>query len=92
MVFTDGQKRSVERVLSIFDEFASISGLKICLENFALYMAGITTADQNAILHNLSFAAGQLPIRYLGLPLLTKKMTVSDYTPLMKKIRSRMCT
>ena len=49
MVCTDGQKRSVEGVLSIFDEFASISGLKICLEKFALYMAEITTADQNAI-------------------------------------------
>lgn len=36
------------------------------------------------------FASGQLPIRYLGLPLLTKRMTVDDYLPLVEKIRKRM--
>lgn len=32
MVFTDGTKRSVEGVLRIFEEFATMSGLKISLE------------------------------------------------------------
>ena len=36
------------------------------------------------------FATGNLPVRYLGLPLLTKRMTVNDYMPLVEKIRKRM--
>ncbi|KAL0865946.1 hypothetical protein Bca101_045064 [Brassica carinata] len=91
MVFTDGQKKSVEGVLLVFEKFAKFSGLKISLEKSTLYMAGITQEDQNAILMNFPFAAGQLPVRYLGLPLLTRKMTVADYMPLMEKVRKRMC-
>lgn len=38
------------------------------------------------------FDRGQLPVRYLGLPLLTKRMTVSDFLPLVEKIRTRIST
>lgn len=91
MVFTDGQKRSVEGILRVFEEFEKLSGLKISVEKSTLYMAGISLENQNAILENFPFAAGQLPVRYLGLPLLTKKMTVADYMPLMEKVRTKMC-
>lgn len=37
MVFVDGRKRSVERVISIFDGFAEISGLRISVEKSTLY-------------------------------------------------------
>lgn len=90
-VFADGQKRYVEGILQVFDDFAKLSELKISLEKSTLYMAGINLENQNAILAKFPFAAGQLPARYLGLPLLTKKMTVSDYLPLMEKVRTRMC-
>ncbi|XP_048630102.1 uncharacterized protein LOC125602576 [Brassica napus] len=91
MVFTDGQKRSVEGILKVFEKFEKLSGLKISLEKSTLYMAGISANNQNAILENFPFEAGQLPVRYLGLPLLTKKMTVADYLSLMEKVRTRMC-
>ncbi|XP_056843011.1 uncharacterized protein LOC130495615 [Raphanus sativus] len=91
MVFTDGQKRSVEGILQVFNDFEKLSGLKISLEKSTLYMAGISVENQSAILENFPFEAGQLPVRYLGLPLLTRKMTVSDYLPLMEKIKTRMC-
>lgn len=50
MVFTDGQKRSVEGVVRVFDGFAKLSGLKISVEKSTFYMAGITRENQNAIL------------------------------------------
>lgn len=81
----------MEEILLVFDEFAKLSGLKISVEKSTLYMVGITLENQTAILENFPFAAGQLPVRYLGLPLLTKKMTVVDYTPLMEKVRTKMC-
>lgn len=37
-----------------------------------------------------SFSLGSLPVRYLGLPLLTKRMTRADYESLLEKIRSRI--
>lgn len=38
----------------------------------------------------IAFAHGDLPVRYLGLPLLTKQMTVRDYASLIEKIRARI--
>lgn len=90
LVFTDGMKSSIEGILRIFKAFAAMSRLKISLEKSTLYMAG-TTGDQESEIHScFPFASGQLPVRYLGLPLLTKKMTVNDYMPLVKKIRKRV--
>jgi len=53
-------------------------------------MAGVKDNDKADILHSFPFASGALPVRYLGLPLLTKKMTTSDYGPLVEKIRVRI--
>ena len=88
MVFVDGSKKSIEGVLSVFDAFAVHSGLKISLEKSTLYTAGVDTILKESILQQFSFEHGELPVRYLGLPLLTKRMKASDYSPLIEKIRS----
>lgn len=90
MIFGDGTKRSIEEILKVFKEFDKISGLKISLEKSTLFLAGVTEQNQEDILHHFPFANGKLPVRYLGLPLLTKNMTVLDYLPLIEKIRKRI--
>lgn len=49
-------------------------------------MSGINTSpDTEAdILSRFPLASSQLPVRYLGLPLLTKRMTITDYLPLVE--------
>lgn len=73
MVFVDGQKRSIEGIIKVFDEFAG------CLDQ-----------NREDLLATFPFNAGQLPVKYLGRPLLTKRMTKSDYEPLIEQIRSKM--
>lgn len=90
MVFTDGTKRSIEGVLQVFSEFAAMSGLNISLEKSTLFIAGVSEENERDILSCFPLASGTLPVRYLGLPLLTKRMTVSDYLPLVEKIRKLM--
>lgn len=90
MVFTDGSRRSIEGVIQIFDDFAAKSGLKISLEKSTLFFAGTAEEDQRDILGCFPFTSGNLPVRYLGLPLLTKRMSVQDYLPLVEKVRKRM--
>lgn len=53
-------------------------------------MAGVAEDTRKAILEQFPFTTGTLPVRYLGLPLLTKRMTVNDYMPLLEKIRRRI--
>lgn len=55
-------------------------------------MAGVAEAEKSSILTNFPFEKGDLPVKYLGLPLMTKSMRRQDYLPLLEKIRSTICT
>ncbi|KAL9840293.1 putative RNA-directed DNA polymerase [Arabidopsis thaliana] len=90
MVFSDGTSKSIQGTLAIFEKFAAMSGLKISLEKSTIFMAGISPNAKTSILQQFPFELGTLPVKYLGLPLLTKRMTQSDYLPLMEKIRARI--
>ena len=90
MVFVDGHKRSIEGIINIFKEFAGRSGLQISLEKSTIYVAGISEPERAQILSSFPFATGQLLVRYLGLPLLTKQMTTADYSPLLEMVRSKI--
>ena len=89
MVFADGTRNSIEGILRVFDAFDRMSGLKISMEKSTLFMAG-NMQKREEILRDFQFATGSLPVRYLGLPLLTKRMIVLDYLPLIEKIRKRV--
>ena len=90
MVFVEGSKDSVQGALSVFEEFEVWSGLSISVEKFTIYMAGISVDEKRSILTNFKFAEGELPVRYLGLPLMTQAMRTQDYYPLLDHIRNKI--
>lgn len=87
MIFSDGKKQSIQGILQVFKDFADCSGLQISLEKSKMFLAGVDEVSQTEILAAFSFELGTLPVRYLGLPLMSKRMTVSDYTPLLDRVR-----
>ncbi|KAL1198538.1 putative ribonuclease H protein [Cardamine amara subsp. amara] len=92
LVFTDWKIRSIEGIVEVFDEFARYSGLQISLEKSTLYLAGVTAPTRDGINTRFPFSIGQLPVRYLGLPLLTRKMTATAYQPLIDSIKGKINT
>ncbi|XP_024015909.1 uncharacterized protein LOC112089163 [Eutrema salsugineum] len=92
LVFVEGEKNSIVEALAVFDDFAKHSGLRISIEKSTVYMAGITAAVREDILSEFPFEQGVLPVRYLGLPLTTRKMTKTDYIPLLEKIQLKINT
>ncbi|XP_013614499.1 PREDICTED: tryptophan--tRNA ligase, cytoplasmic-like, partial [Brassica oleracea var. oleracea] len=90
MVFVEGSKESIEGAIEVFNDFAVWSGLKISIET--IYMAGVSAEERTRILSNFLLAEGALPVRYLGLPLMTQAMRKQDYQPLEEKIRGRINT
>lgn len=59
------------------------------MEKSVLFMAG-DVSREDEMGRQFQFATGRLPVRYLGLPLLTKNMTVTDFLPLVEKVRKRI--
>lgn len=90
LIFSDGKRDSVHGILKVFDEFASYSGLKISLEKSTIFIAGVGVEEMADILTHFPLESGTLPVRYLGLPPLTKRMTVNDYNPLVERVRTRL--
>lgn len=90
MVFMDGHKRSIEEVLKIFNVFATMSGLQISVEKSTIFIAGVFDRDKESISLSFPLSMGQLPMKYLGLLLMTKRMTIADCNPLLEKIRLKI--
>ncbi|KAL0401735.1 UNVERIFIED_CONTAM: hypothetical protein Slati_4203400 [Sesamum latifolium] len=49
-------------------------------------MAGIQNDELHGILTLTNFARGAMPVRYLGIPLATQRLSVTDYSPLVDQI------
>lgn len=90
MVLSDGKVRSIDGIVEIFDIFAKRSGLKISMEKTTIYLAGVPDTTSQEIKERYQFDVGQLPVRYLGLPLVTKRLTAMDYNPLLEHIKKKI--
>ncbi|XP_038997993.1 uncharacterized protein LOC120123057 [Hibiscus syriacus] len=73
-----GTADSVIGVSSVLDMFYEMSGLKINASKCDLYVAGIHCSILVEIKLLTGFQIDRLPVRYLGIPLVTRKITESD--------------
>ncbi|WZY96943.1 hypothetical protein YC2023_069272 [Brassica napus] len=85
MIFSDGSVNSVKCIADTLEDFALWSGLRMNKSKTELFAAGLNT-DETIAISRLGFNLGSLPIRYLGLPLMYRKLRISDYRPLLDKI------
>lgn len=88
MVFFDWGCSSLHGISEALDDFASWSGLTVNKDKTHLYLAGVDQLESFAI-SEFGFPIGTLPIRYLGLPLMSRKLRISEYEPLLEKLTSR---
>ncbi|KAG7529879.1 Reverse transcriptase domain [Arabidopsis suecica] len=88
MVFFDGSSSSLTGISDALDIFASWSGLKMNCEKTQIFTAGLDPGESLAI-SSFGFPIGSMPIRYLGLPLMSRKLRISEYSPLIEKLRKR---
>ena len=72
------------------DSIIEVSGLKISMEKSTIYYVGMQENVRQQLEQRYMFNSGTLPVRYLGLPLLTRRMGKSDYAILIEKIRNRI--
>lgn len=62
LIFADAERRSIEGILKVFEEFDRMSGLKISREKSVFFMAGNTEQKREEIRDQYSFATGYLPV------------------------------
>ena len=55
-----------------------------------LFTAGVNENVKNDILNITGFCVGSIPMKYLGVPLISKRLSHFDCQPLLDKILSRI--
>ncbi|KAG7595163.1 Endonuclease/exonuclease/phosphatase superfamily [Arabidopsis thaliana x Arabidopsis arenosa] len=88
MIFFDGGSSSLHGICETLDDFASWSGLQVNKDKSQLFHAGIGQIERDS-LAEYGFPQGSLPVRYLGLPLMCRKLRIAEYEPLLEKITKR---
>lgn len=89
LIFCDGSAESVNAILGVLRDFEARSGLGISIEKTSIYYAGLKPHQMDAITFATGLTAGVLPVRYLGVPLCTKKLSILHCAPLIQSIKSK---
>ncbi|KAL0340093.1 UNVERIFIED_CONTAM: hypothetical protein Sradi_4526100 [Sesamum radiatum] len=82
--------RSVNLFRRGLDLFASLSGLHTNPQKSQLIISKAASGLRDTLLETLGFQEGHLLIRYLGLPLISARLSITDCQPLLQKIDSRI--
>ncbi|XP_048611796.1 uncharacterized protein LOC125586052 [Brassica napus] len=88
MVFLDGQYGSLQQITWTLDSFSTWSGLTMNRDKTELFVAGMSQTEVTDMT-SLGFSLGSLPVRYLGLPLMHRKLRICDYRPLLDQLKRR---
>ncbi|XP_039069847.1 uncharacterized protein LOC120216524 [Hibiscus syriacus] len=90
LIFCKGNKDSVAGVLSVLHQFYKVPGLHLNPSKCEIFSAGISPREIENFKIIFGFKTGCLPVRYLGIPLVTRKLSLKDCEPLLDKIRQRL--
>ena len=90
MIFFHGDCQSATIVKDTLTQFHDLTGLRANNSKSCLFMTGVVEEEGEAIKQLLQFSMGSLPLRYLGVPLITTRLKKSDCNDLMKKITNKI--
>ncbi|KAJ0086550.1 hypothetical protein Patl1_07518 [Pistacia atlantica] len=91
LVFVNGGKRSVQRLLNILEVYEKWSGQLINREKSAVYFSkSITLARRRMLMRTTGFVEGKFPFTYLGVPMVSGRLTSRHLEPLVEKVRRRI--
>ncbi|XP_039023295.1 uncharacterized protein LOC120155901 [Hibiscus syriacus] len=85
-----GSIDSIIGVQDVLDVFYSMSGLKLNTIKYEMYYVGISVEQSNVIKKITGFNMGNLPVRYMRVPLVTMKLAVKECQCLIDKLRAKL--
>ncbi|GJV13665.1 hypothetical protein Tco_1355206 [Tanacetum coccineum] len=89
-LFAKGHPNSVRVIIDALEEFKNVSGLVPSIPKSTAFFCNVLNALKASILSSMSFAKGTLPIKYLGVPLISSRLLYRDCKVLVEKLESRL--
>lgn len=90
LLFSRGDYQSVELIFTAFQSFSDSTGLNVKPQKCHIFCSGIDEDIISRVKHLSGFTIGSLPVRYLGVPLNYKKLSIAHYLPLIERITGKI--
>ena len=90
VIFSKGKLESIIGVQNVMQQFYFFSGLKLNNAKCELFSSSISRESLAEIHEMTGFKLGVLPVRYLGVLLVTRKLSERDCRPLVDRITTRI--
>ncbi|KAL0419002.1 UNVERIFIED_CONTAM: hypothetical protein Sradi_1313700 [Sesamum radiatum] len=90
LLFCKAHLPSIIVISDTLNEFAALSGLKVNPAKSQIIFSRAVQQERQQILDYLGFQEGSLPVKYLGIPLTSSRLTIADCRPLIDKVDARL--
>nr|GEU47494.1 hypothetical protein [Tanacetum cinerariifolium] len=90
LMFYHGDMDSIMVLKKAIEEFGGMSGLLPNYNKSTIIFGCMKENDKQYILRNVPFKVEKLPVKYLGVPLTSKRLSVSNCKSLLDKIKNRV--
>ncbi|KAL0362364.1 UNVERIFIED_CONTAM: hypothetical protein Scaly_1191600 [Sesamum calycinum] len=90
LLFCKAHIPSIQVLKDSLSEFANLSGLKVNPTKSQLILSRAVQQERQQIIAFLGFQEGSLPVKYLGVPLTSSRLTIADCRPLINKMDARL--
>ncbi|GJW18232.1 RNA-directed DNA polymerase, eukaryota, reverse transcriptase zinc-binding domain protein [Tanacetum coccineum] len=90
LVICHGSVESVKVIKDSIDEFSKVSGLEPNLSKSTIFFGNVNMGEQRNILNVMPFKVGRFPVKYLGVPLITKRLGRGECKQLIDKVRNKV--
>ncbi|KAK4381495.1 hypothetical protein Sango_2962100 [Sesamum angolense] len=90
LLFCKAHIPSIKVLTDTLSEFATLSGLKVNPAKSQIILSRAVQQERQQILEYVGFQEGLLPVKYLGIPLTSSRLTIADCRPLIDKVDTRL--
>lgn len=90
LVFMNGDVTSANALATALNIFSARTGIVVNNNKSNIFMSSLDSITSYGIKTFLGFQMGTLPVKYLGLPLLSTRLSQSDCIPLFHHVTSRI--
>jgi hypothetical protein len=89
LLFSSPENAALKNLKSVLVLFEKVSGMKINFHKSEFIPLNLESEKVHVIAHVLNCPVGQLPFKYLGVPIYYEKLNREDLQPLLDKLIKR---
>ncbi|GJW01571.1 RNA-directed DNA polymerase, eukaryota, reverse transcriptase zinc-binding domain protein [Tanacetum coccineum] len=90
LMLCNGDHKSVQVLKECLMGFSKISGLVPNMNKSTIFFGNVREGERQRMLKVMPFVVGTLPMKYLGIPLITKNIGISECNQLVERVKQKV--